>query len=79
MSFTPPPHSWTIRRRYMFALTAFCMAVILLALLVKPDAGVSATVVSFAFGTLTGTLGTYVFGAVWDDKNRKGDGDDRSA
>ena len=70
MNFIPPPHSWKIRRIFMFAVTGFCMASILLALLVKPDTGVAGTVVSFAFGTITGTLGTYVFGAVWDDKNR---------
>jgi len=70
MSFIAPPHSWKTRRAFMFIVTGFCMAVILLALLVKPDTGVAGTAISFAFGTITGTLGTYVFGAVWDDKNR---------
>lgn len=66
-----PKHSWKIRRRFMFAVTAFCMAVILLALLVKPDTGVAGTAISFAFGTITGIVGSYVFGAVWDDRSRK--------
>ncbi|MCP4897728.1 MAG: hypothetical protein GY906_12210 [bacterium] len=63
-------HSWKIRRRFMFIVTAFSMAVILLALLVKPDTAVAGTAISFSFGTITGVLGSYVFGAVWDDKNR---------
>jgi len=71
MSFNPPPHSWNIRRRFMFIVTAFCMGVILLALLVKPDTAVAGSAISFSFGTITGIVGTYVFGAVWDDKNRK--------
>jgi len=66
-----PKHSWKLRRRFMFIVTGFCMIVILLALLVKPDTGVAGTAISFGFGTITGILGSYVFGAVWDDKNRK--------
>ena len=63
-------HSWKIRRRFMFVVMGFCMAVILMALLFRPDAGSSATVIMAAFGTITATLGSYVFGATWDDKNR---------
>lgn len=69
--FTESPiHSWKIRRAFMFVVVGFSMAVILLALLVKPDAGVSNTVVLAAFGAISATLGSYVFGATWDDKNK---------
>ena len=64
-------HSWKIRRGFMFVTHAFCMAVILLALLVKPEAPVSGTAITMSFGTITATLGWYVFGVVWDDKGRK--------
>lgn len=66
-----PPYSWTYRRTFMFVVSAFCAAVILLALLVKPDAAVAGTAISFGFGTIGAIVGSYVFGAVWEDKNRK--------
>jgi hypothetical protein len=55
----------------MFVTVAFCMAVILLALLARPEAPVSGTAITMSFGTITAVLGSYVFGAVWDDKGRK--------
>ena len=64
-------HSWKVRRGFMFVTVAFCMAVILLGLLVKPEAPVSGTAITMSFGTITAVLGSYVFGAVWDDKGRK--------
>lgn len=65
-----PKHSWRLRRRFMFAVAAFCMASISVALVFRADAPVSPSVVSFGFGTLTGIVGSYVFGAVWDDRGR---------
>jgi hypothetical protein len=55
----------------MFITVAFCKAVILLALLVKPEAPVAGIAITMAFGTITTVLGCYVFGAVWDDKRSK--------
>ena len=63
-------HSWKIRRRFMFVTVAFCMLVVVLTLLFRPDTSVANTVITMAFGTITAVLSSYVFGAVWDDKNR---------
>jgi hypothetical protein len=61
--------SWTIRRRYLFANTAFNMLVVLLALLFRPDSSVAESAVTMAFVSQAMSLGSYVFGAIWDDKN----------
>lgn len=63
------PH-WRIRRNYMFVVSAFCMVTIAYALLSHQDTRVAETAVTFAFLTLGGTVGTYVFGATWEDINR---------
>ena len=66
-----PPYNWTYRRTFMFIVAGFCALVILLALLVKPETPVAGTAISFGFGTICGIVGSYVFGAVWEDKSRK--------
>lgn len=64
-------YSWKIRRALIFSVTLFSMAVILLALLVRPDASASPHAIKWAFGAITTVLTGYVFGAVWDDKRKK--------
>lgn len=65
-----PAHSWKYRRRFMFIVAAFCMAVILICLLGKPDPSIAGTAVTMSFATLASIVGAYVFGATWDDKGR---------
>lgn len=61
--------SWVLRRRFMFAVSAFCMAVIAYVLGSGLDTGPADTAVTMAFLTLIGCTGSYVFGATWDDHN----------
>lgn len=64
-----PIGSWKIRRRMLWTAFIFCMAIALLALIL--DRPASATTITAAFGAITLMLTSYVFGAVWDDKNRR--------
>lgn len=59
--------SWRIRRRFMFAVTAFCMWVIAYVLWKGLTTGPADTAVTMAFLTLIGIVGSYVFGATWED------------
>lgn len=59
--------SWRIRRRFMFAVTAFCMWVIAYVLWRGLTTGPADTAVTMAFLTLIGIVGSYVFGATWED------------
>ena len=68
---TTPRHSWKIRRTFMFLIAAFCCLMITLALLVVREGPVAETVVTMGFTTLIGIIGSYVFGATWDDKGRQ--------
>lgn len=65
-----PPYSWKFRRTFMFAVSGFAAALMMVALLVKPDAAISSNIIIGGFALLGSIVGTYVFGAVWDDKNR---------
>lgn len=59
--------SWRYRRRFMFAITGFCMGVIVTALLAAPIASVAEIAIMMGFGTLVAIFGFYVAGATWDD------------
>lgn len=59
---------WKFRRRFMFAITAFCMAVIVLCIFYAKDQ-LGEIIVGSSFATLTSIFGFYVGGAVWDDNS----------
>lgn len=63
----PAGSSWKIRRRFMFAITAFCMAVVAYVLYRDLSSGPAETAVNMSFVTLLGIVGSYVFGATWED------------
>jgi hypothetical protein len=69
------PGNWALRRGFMFSVSAFCMAVIAYILWTGLDTEPAETAVSMAFVVLLGNVGSYVFGACWDDKNRYGQKD----
>lgn len=79
--------SWAIRRRLINAVLVFCAAEVLIvtvAMFGFLDVGMVAlaqTIVISAFALASTTLGSYIFGAAWDDKNHRGrnwrDWDDR--
>lgn len=62
--------SWRWRRAYLFVVTAFCMAVVAYCLWFGLDGRVAETAVMMSFLTIMGGLGSYVFGATWDDRNQ---------
>jgi predicted PP-loop superfamily ATPase len=48
------------------------MATITLALTGGCDSAAASTAIKMAFGTITVILSSYIFGATWDDKNKRG-------
>lgn len=63
----PLTSSWQIRRRFMFTVSAFCMWAIAYVLYKDLTSGPADTTVTMAFVTLLGIVGSYVFGATWED------------
>lgn len=63
-------NSWVIRRAFMFAISAFCVGVISYTLWKGMDTKVAETAVSMSFVALISIVGSYVFGATWDDKKK---------
>lgn len=61
--------SWTHRRRLMYSVTLFSMACVAYCLYKDTSTAVHQTAVTMAFSTLISVTGSYVFGAVWDDKH----------
>ena len=70
---------WRMRRRFMAVTTGFCMAVVAYVLHYDMQSSVAETAVTFAFITITSTVGSYVFGATWDDHNARTAGTNLSA
>lgn len=55
----------------MYAILVFSMTVVVLALYGKCESGAASTAIKMAFGAITVILSSYIFGATWDDKNRR--------
>lgn len=62
--------SWRIRRIFLFIVCFFCMWTIGYVLVNKLTTGPADSAVTMSFITLMSALGSYVFGAVWDDNNK---------
>lgn len=62
--------SWSKRRLFMYLVNAFCAWVIIYCLWNRLDTRVAETAVMMAFGVMGASTGAYVFGAVWDDRNK---------
>lgn len=65
--------SWKIRRRIIIATLLFC-ATVVVALTVATIAGgldtaLAGTIALGVLGLAASTIGSYVFGAAWDDRN----------
>lgn len=65
--------TWRIRRRLMFLVMAFCVLAITYVLLGGLDTEAAQTAVSMSFVTIMGVTSSYVFGAAWDDINKRKD------
>ena len=62
---------WRIRRAIIFMTLAFCATCITFIVLFGDDTRVNETVIVSCFALAGATVGSYVFGAVWDDNNRE--------
>jgi len=63
----PWPYTWAKRRRFMYVVSAFCMLTIWYVLWNDMQSSVANTAVAFSFICLGGIVGSYVFGAAWQD------------
>lgn len=59
--------SWRIRRWFMFIVSLFCMWSVTYVLWKDLTSGPADTAVTMSFLTLLGIVGSYVFGATWED------------
>lgn len=63
----PSGSSWRYRRFFLFAVSAFCMWVVGYILMKDLSSGPADTAMTMAFLTLISNVGSYVFGATWED------------
>jgi len=61
-----PGDNWTMRRRWLFVVMVFCMAIITYCVGWADDSEVAETAVSMGFLTLGASISTYVFGSAWE-------------
>lgn len=64
------PFSWIRRRRFLYAVNLFCALSIGWILWHDMSSAVAEAAITMAFITIMTSVGSYVFGATWDDKNR---------
>ena len=62
--------SWVWRRTFLWAVNVFCAWTIGYVLWNKLDTRPADTAVMMAFVVMATSVGSYVFGASWDDKNK---------
>lgn len=63
----PVPFKWTQRRIFLYLVTLFCMGGDAYILWKGVDTRVAETFVSFSMLCMIGSVGSYVFGAAWQD------------
>lgn len=63
--------SWKIRRRIINATLVFCASGIVYLLAYGEDTRLNETVASGLLLLAGSTVGSYLFGATWDDKGKK--------
>lgn len=62
--------SWKVRRRIVIAALGFCAGcIVYLMIYGQADSRLHETIAYGLFGTAISVIGSYVFGAAWDDKN----------
>ncbi len=62
--------SWTIRRRIITATLLFCAAMAVTIMLKDSGSETETALVYSLFGLAGAVIGSYIFGATWDDINR---------
>ena len=61
--------SWTVRRRIIIFTLLFCAFCVTYIMVIPGSKPVHEMIVMSAFGLALSVIGSYIFGAVWDDKN----------
>ena len=69
-----PPGTWTKRRRRIDLTLIFCAGLIAWLSERHPDSAMTTQVVLALIALAGGVIGSYVFGATWDDKNARNSG-----
>jgi hypothetical protein len=62
-------YTWDNRRRVMYAVLVFCAGVIVYVLQSARTDAVADNAITMSFFTMGGIVGSYVFGAAWQDIN----------
>lgn len=68
------PGSWKNRRRVIFTTLFYCGAVIGYMIFKGEDTGLNRDIASGLILLAASVIGSYVFGAVWDDSRKLGTG-----
>lgn len=66
----PGSSDWKIRRRIIYATLVFCAGYATAALVWIDSDARAETGIAQSFLLAGGVIASYVFGAIWDDKNR---------
>lgn len=66
-----PPGSWKYRRRIIHAVLTYCALAVAGLTVRYPESALVAQTVIALIGLAGGVIGSYVFGAVWDDANAR--------
>ena len=61
--------SWRVRRRIIYATLTFCATTVGWLVVTMPDTRLAETLATGAMLLAGSVIGSYVFGAAWDDKN----------
>jgi len=64
------PH-WRIRRSIIFSTLIFCAGCIVYVMIDGQDTRVDETIAMSAFALMGAVIGSYVFGAVWEDNTTR--------
>jgi len=66
----PGKSSWAIRRRIIILTLIFCAGVVTYLTLKGTDTRTAETIVQSAFALAGAVIGSYVFGACWEDRSK---------
>jgi hypothetical protein len=69
-----PPGTWTRRRRRIDWTLAYCAVAVVWLVERHGESAMAVQVVMALIGLAGAVLGSYVFGATWDDKNARSAG-----
>lgn len=65
-----PRNSWTIRRRIIIGTLLWCGAMVTYLAIFGRPVSLSETIANGCLLLMASVIGSYVFGAVWDDKSK---------